>query len=199
MKLPTKEACYKLFVKYKTPEPIIRHVEAVTRVAVIIATALKKKGVAVNVEAVERASLLHDLLRPVDFKDLSTFDAATADFYRLLRTRYGPGHAEASARAVAEEGFPGIASIMEKHGFMSIGTMEGPRTVEEKIVYYADKRVAHETIVSLKERLSDLHKRSGPHNIQGFSGKLREEKERLLFALQDELFSPLALKPGDIT
>ena len=50
-------------------------------------------------------------------------------------------------------GFPEVAVIIRKHGLSHIDNDDFmPKTWEEKIVFYADKRVNHDKIVNLDER-----------------------------------------------
>ena len=57
-------------------------------------------------------------------------------------------------------GFPSTADIVEQHVIIHNVNLEG-RLEEREIVYYADKRVLHDTIVTINERLHDLVKRYG--------------------------------------
>ncbi|MDP7116433.1 MAG: HD domain-containing protein [Candidatus Woesearchaeota archaeon] len=200
MKLPTKQECYNLLKKYKAPQNIIKHLEAVTRVAVAIGKALQEKGEDVDSDVLERAGLLHDLVKFIDFDNYDRFsDPEVVDFYEEIKKKYGQhNHVKASAELVAEEGYPELSKVMERHGFMCIDTEEGPKTWEQKILNYADKRVKHSTIVSLKDRFEDLHKRYGPQNTPDYDVDLRDDKEKAFFALEEELFSKIDLKPGDL-
>ncbi len=59
-----------------------------------------------------------------------------------------------------ELGFPSTAEIVEQHVIIS-NINPGGRLEEREIVYYADKRVRHNGIVSLDERVADLIQRYG--------------------------------------
>ena len=58
---------------------------------------------------------------------------------------------------------PIIGKIIRKHNFICIldETPNGLNSWEEKLLYYADKRVRHDQLVSLQDRLNDLKKRYG--------------------------------------
>jgi len=62
-----------------------------------------------------------------------------------------------------ELGFPLIAEIVEQHVIIQNINLEG-RLEEREIVYYAGKRVLHDTIVTINERLLDLIERYGCEN-----------------------------------
>ena len=50
-----------------------------------------------------------------------------------------------------------MADLVEKHDFWQIDTL---KTWEEKILYYADKRVYEDTLVSLQTRIDEGRKRN---------------------------------------
>jgi len=57
-------------------------------------------------------------------------------------------------------GFPKVVEVIKKHSLYEIEKEKNqPLSVEEKILFYADKRVIGNKIVSLKERFEDLNKR----------------------------------------
>ena len=58
-----------------------------------------------------------------------------------------------------ELGFPVIAEIVEQHVVLDLDPA-GP-IAEKEIIYYADKRVMHDKIVTLEERVQDLLIRYG--------------------------------------
>ena len=186
-----------LLKKYKTPDNVVLHIEAVTKVGVTIAKALEEKGLDVDVEVVERACLLHDMVRQVSFSDFSKVDPDLVAIYEEQKKKYGElGHKKAAEVILKEEGYPELGHVVRLHGFVEFGTDEGPKTWEEKILNYADKRVRHETIVGLIDRIDDIverHKDRFPD-----SGDLAEEKKKLFIELEKELFNKLDLKPSDL-
>lgn len=62
----TEEECLKLLDDYGTPSHVIRHCKSVSRVAVIIAKELNKRGFSLDIEVIRTASLLHDIARVED-------------------------------------------------------------------------------------------------------------------------------------
>jgi HD superfamily phosphodiesterase len=136
-KIPTIEQCYELLKRHKTPDHIIRHCEAAASLAVEIAKKLSAQGTKVDIDFVQRGCLLHDVLRLT-----------------------GKGHEDAAAEILKHE-YPELALAIRKHAYLSIIDEEmNPRTIEEKIIYYADKRVMHDKVVSLIERLEEGHRRN---------------------------------------
>jgi putative nucleotidyltransferase with HDIG domain len=98
-----------------------------------------KDGVSVNRDLVVAAALLHDITKT---RSLTTKERHAASGGILLR----------------ELGFPRVAEIVEQHVIIQNMHLEG-RLQELEIVYYADKRVMHDKIVTIDERVHDLIRR----------------------------------------
>ena len=154
MSIPGKEQCLKILKDSKTPSNVIEHSKAVCKVALDLANKLEKKEVKINKDLVIAASLLHDV-KKVE-KD----------------------HILAGARLLNELGFPEVADVIKKHGLANINEEESkPKTIEEKIVFYADKRVRGNKLVSLKERFDGLkvrYKKEIEEELK-FTKKIEEE------------------------
>jgi hypothetical protein len=147
--------------------------------AVFLAERLKEKGVPVDVNLIDRACLLHDIFRICELKKSEAHEDAA---YNLLKEKY-----------------PVLALAVKKHRYSSLlDEKERPCTWEEKLVYYADKRVMHDRIVPLKERLEEAHKRNAPRpKAQG--GINPAKIDRLIYKLEEEIFSKIELNPDEVT
>ena len=91
-----------------------------------------------------------------------------------------------------------MATIIRKHDFRSLiaaADEDRPQTLEEKILYYADKRVCHDRIVSLKRRLEDGRKRYFPDGKIPVHDRMIAQKLR---TLEKELLTKASLKATDI-
>jgi putative nucleotidyltransferase with HDIG domain len=139
-RVPTPAECRQLMEKYAMLHNIMRHSYQVMRVALAITDHLKE-GAAINREMVMAGALLHDITKT---RSLSTKERHDATGGALLR----------------ELGFPAVAQIVEQHVWMDHLDLDG-ELQEKEIVYYADKRVMHETIVTVEERMRDLITRYG--------------------------------------
>ena len=152
--IPSREKCLDILNKNKTPSNVILHCETVCRVAEEIADKLIAKGINVNKNLVTAAALLHDIEREKE------------------------NQIEEGAKLIKSLGFPEVANIIKKHSLYKVeDPIRQPQTYEEKIVFYADKRVKGNEIVSLEERFTDLKKR---YNVDltkeiEFSRKIEEE------------------------
>lgn len=154
MNIPTKEQCLKILKDNKTPSNVIGHSKAVCEFAEELADKLEKKGIKINKELVIAASLLHDIKRVED------------------------NHIIEGVNLLNKLGFPEIADIIKKHSLFHLHKEEHqPKTTEEKIVFYADKRVKGNKIVSLKERFDGLKARYNKETEKEFHFTKKIEKE----------------------
>ena len=146
-----------LYREFQVPEHIIKHMEAVAKFAGKIADVLTAKGIKINKKDLIHAAKIHDTLRVCDFKEISaaSFPYRVTEgqikFWKQLKAKYGKiGHEKALAKILKSRGEVFIANLVAKHGFFSVTKL---KTWEEKILYYADKRVEGNKIVSLNTRL----------------------------------------------
>ncbi|MBI2135400.1 HD domain-containing protein [Candidatus Woesearchaeota archaeon] len=133
MNIPSRQQCLQILNNNKTPSNVIGHSKAVCKVAEDVVEKLAEKGIKANKELVIAAALLHDV------------------------ERLKPNHVIAGAKLVTDLGYPEVAEVMSKHTFNILENR--PKTIEEKIVFYADKRAKHDKIVSVDERYKDLKER----------------------------------------
>lgn len=139
-RVPSGKECLALIEEHGMLPNIVAHSEAVMRVAAAIVDDL------IDPDEVERplvvaAALLHDITKT-----------------RALETK--ERHDESGGALARSLGMERIAEIIEQHVFLKDFDPEGPLLAKE-IVYYADKRVMHDTVVSLDERVEDLVVRYG--------------------------------------
>jgi uncharacterized protein len=166
-KIPTIEQCYELLRKCHVPKHIIRHCEVTADLAVELAKKISANGIKVNIDFVQRACLLHDIMRVCDVhKPLDEiFDEPITEedrqkWQQLSQRHKGMRHEEAACEFLKAE-YPEIAIAIKKHAYRSLLDEKlKPKTLEEKIVYYADKRVMHDKVVPLAERLEEGHRRN---------------------------------------
>jgi len=139
-RIPSRTECDELMAQYSMRPHIIEHSIQVMNVSLAIIDNLRN-GVSVNRDMVIAAALLHDITKT---KSLETKEHHDASGGALLR----------------ELGFSSTAEIVEQHVFIQNLRLEG-MLEEREIVYYADKRVLHNTIVTIEERVHDLILRYG--------------------------------------
>ena len=155
MLIPTKEECIKILDENNTLNNIILHSKKVHEVAMRIVDILEKNGINVNRDLVGAAALLHDIQKIKEHHEI------------------------AGAELVKNMGFNEVASIIKKHGLRNIEDENfTPSKIEEKIVFYADKRVNGDKIVSLKQRFDYIKERYEYSNIDKeyqFAKKIEKE------------------------
>jgi uncharacterized protein len=139
-RIPNKVECDELMARYSMLPHIVAHSLQVMRVSLALTDHLKD-GVTINRDIVIAAALLHDITKT-----------------RSLETK--ERHDASGGAVLRELGFPRIAEIVEQHVIIHNLNLEG-NLEEREIVYYADKRVMHDTIVTIKERVRDLIQRYG--------------------------------------
>jgi len=199
-RLPTRQQCSELLKEYRVPSHIVRHSMASAKMGVFLAERLADAGHDVDVDLVERACMLHDLMRACDFKlqDFTRFEEPVSEdtkaFWRRLKEKYdGRGH-EYAAYDVLRKKWPELAVTILRHKYVApISESDKPQTWEDKLVYYADKRAMHETIVPLRQRLEEAHARSAANY-----GASKERQRQiaiidgLIFEMEKEIFDEIA-------
>lgn len=139
-RIPTQAECQELMATYAMLPNIVLHSFQVMRVALAITDNLID-SVPINRDAVIAGALLHDITKT-----------------RSLKTK--ERHAASGGTLLRDLGFPRIAEIVEQHVVIK-DSNPAERVQEKEIVYYADKRVMHDKIVTIEERVQDLLIRYG--------------------------------------
>jgi uncharacterized protein len=138
-RIPSINECYEIMQNRMLPH-IKEHSEQVMKVALAIIDNLKP-GVLVNKDLVIAASLLHDITKT---RSLSTKEH----------------HDITGGQLLMEFGYQDVAEIIEEHVELKQYNLNEDLK-EKEIVFYADKRVTHNKIVGVEERISDLLIRYG--------------------------------------
>lgn len=174
--IPTREQCLALMEKYNVMEHVGQHCRKVAEVALFIGNQLVATGRILNIPLMEAAALLHDITK-------------TEALER------GENHAETGANLLEKLGFSAVADIVRQHVRLS-EPVKGTSITEAQVVNYADKRVLHTTVVSLKDRFDYIHKKYGHGDIAIISRINHTEKKTR--GLEEKIFSTLPIKPEDI-
>ena len=167
----TTEHCMSLLKKYNVYDNIVLHCVQVNKVAVFISKKLVESGVDVDVKLVNAASLLHDIAKHIEIET-------------------GKDHIHEAEIILKKENAPqNLIDVVKAHLNQNIDQF---KTLEEKIVFYADMRVKHSKIVSLDERINDIRIRYSNrlHLINSISNTAK--------IVEKEIFSKLDIKPDDI-
>ena len=133
LKIPSQETCELLFHQMDMMDHIINHSRQVCRVALFLVDQLKKKDIEINRELVRAAALLHDITKVRSFKT-------------------GENHALTGALFLESQGYPEVSNIVGQHVTLNTYCLSDSIN-EAEIINYADKRVLHDQVVSLVERM----------------------------------------------
>jgi uncharacterized protein len=171
--VPSIKMCFQLMEHHQMLENIREHSIMVARIARLIGSELLASGESLSLKKMTAAALLHDIAKTpclVSKKD----------------------HAEEGKNICLQNGFTEIAPIVAEHVVLKNGSPGGYFT-EKEIVYYADKRVNHQTVVSLEERLAYILERYG-RNKKGLEARITENFHQCK-ALERVLFQKLSFTP----
>jgi len=167
---------YELLKKEEVPEHIIRHSEKVALISLCLGSFLKYlNNPSLDLTVLTVSALLHDVRK-------------------IASLRSGENHAASGYKLMASLGYPRVGEIIYAHIFLKL-PKPGEPIKEEEIVFYADKRVKHDNIVSLKERFSDLRERYGRTLKAIIRMRLLEE---MTILLEKRLFKGLPFNPSDL-
>ncbi len=207
--LPSQAGLQAMIQACHVPTHIIRHSEAAAKLGVFLARRLIERGIEVDVDLVEQACLLHDLFRVCDFplKDFRWFKQSVSEEdklrWRQLKAEHGANRHEDAAYLFLKDRYPVLAETIRKHRYTAlVDEGDAPWSWEEKLVYYADKRAMHDTIVPLKERLEEAHQRSALVLAQAGIPRDTEMETKVdaqICKLEAEVFSAIDLDPDEVT
>lgn len=174
--IPSVEMCLELMGKYDMLDNIKVHSIMVEKVARLIAEGLVKAGVVISLEKVSAGALMHDIAKTP-----------------CLHTR--EDHAAKGKEICLQNDLGEIAEIVGQH--IRLRNYKPKNDIdEEEIVYYADKRVNHDRIVTLAERLEDLLIRYG-RNREPICQYIRENFD-VCKKVEERLFARLDFGPEEI-
>lgn len=174
--IPSIKMCFQLMEHHQMLQNIREHSIVVARIARLIGSELLASGETLSLKKMTAAALLHDIAKTpclVSKKD----------------------HAEEGKKICIQNGFGEIAPIVAEHVVLKNGSPDGSFS-EKEIVYYADKRVNHQTVVSLEERLAYILERYGK-NRKGLETRITENFHQCK-ALERALFQNLSFPPESV-
>lgn len=173
--IPTVADCFRLMTDYGMLDNIRDHSLLVARVASLLVESIRQEGTALSMERVVAGALLHDIGKTP-----------------CLDTE--EDHAEKGRQICLAHGMEEIAELVAQH--VILRDTERNTFTEEEVVYYADKRVNHDQVVSLEERLAyilDRYGRKKPRRHQAIIMNFARCK-----ALEARIFAGLPFAPDEV-
>ncbi|MCB9359390.1 hypothetical protein H6503_05645 [Candidatus Woesearchaeota archaeon] len=167
--------CKLLLKQNDIPIHIFMHCRKVNAISRYIADKLIEKGINIDLKVVDKASILHDVKKK-----------------HCLMIGKDELHEKQGGELLKSIGFDRIGEVISRHGISSLhdGSLNGDW--ESMIVHYADKRVIHDKIASLDERIEDAKIRY-PES-RSYAEKVRAARQ----ILERQIFKNLDIKPEDI-
>ena len=174
--IPGVNDCLQFMEQYHMLPNIKDHSIVVARVAGVITHGLINAGHALSLETVIAGALLHDIGKTACLDNDDDHAAKGLEICQALNL-------ETIADIVAEHVI--LKNYAPENGFS-----------EKEVVYYADKRVNHDQVVSLEERLAYILQRYG-RNDEVRCQAIKKNYARCQ-DLEKRMFSFLTFKPADI-
>lgn len=173
IRIPTEAECGRLVAGMGMLDNIVAHCRQVCRVSLLIVDHMRPDGL--NRDLIRAAALLHDITKT-----------------RSFQTR--EDHAETGAQLLLEIGYPEVGRIVGQHIRLDRYFVTTSPT-EAEVVNYADKRVLHDRIVPLGERMGYILEKYGREPEQKRAVLLLWERTE---ALEARLFAGLPFAPDDV-
>lgn len=181
--------------EFHMPAHIRDHCDQVAKIADNLGKKILAGGHELNLIDLHAAARLHDLFRVCDIKrwQPENFErkvsAGDLRVWKGIREKFaGQSHWNAIYSLLKERNEVEIGEIAFRHNLFSIlDEKMAPRTLEEKILFYADKRVAHTEIVTLQERFAEGARRHKEKDKK--TQKKVNLAIMLTFKLERELFN----------
>jgi uncharacterized protein len=165
MKIPSETQCYRIMAEMAMLDNIVAHSLRVCQVATLLTDQLNSNGSELDPDIIRAAALLHDITKT-----------------RSLRT--SENHAHTGALYLQERGYPEVGDIVGQHVNLADFHNEREPTGAE-VVNYADKRVLHDKVVSLEDRMDYIMERY-IHKVR--LGNRLEQMRREAGAIENKLF-----------
>ena len=175
MNIPSRNECFQLMCRMQMLENIVAHSIQVCRVGRCLVDHLKFQDGQLNRQLVQAAALLHDITKTRSFETEEN-------------------HALTGGQVLADFGYPQVGDLVRQHVRLD-DYPEHQILSEAVIVNYADKRVLHDRIVSLNERMSYIEERYGSRPEHRHRIQLLWQKTA---ALEKQIFNRLPFSPDGL-
>jgi putative nucleotidyltransferase with HDIG domain len=181
MEFPNISQCFSYMQDFGMYDNIREHSLMVARVTELLYRKLEEKGLNLPPkDAVLAGALLHDIAKTKCIQE-------------------GCQHAQVGEAICRDLGYPEVAAMVSNHVNLPASHMDACRRgvfTGSDLVYYSDKRVKHDSIVSLDERLAYILEKYSVSNQEW--GKSIHANFRMCAELESLLFVGLGLTPAEV-
>ena len=175
MKIPTRDQCFRMMSEMKMMDHIVVHSLQVCRVTTFLTGHLNRQNGRLDLDLIQAAALLHDITKTRSFK-----------------TR--EDHAQTGGQLLAEKGYAEVGELVRQH--VRLDEYPTPVVVaESQILNYADKRVLHDQVVSLDNRMEYILEKYGETPVH--EERIHWLLEKTL-VLEAKIFDGLAVGPREL-
>lgn len=175
MNIPSQNDCFQLMCDMQMPEHIVAHSIQVCQVAMCLVDHLESEGIHLDGQLVQAAGLLHDITKTRSFESAEN-------------------HALTGGQELTHLGYPEIGHLVRQH--VRLDDYTDPTNLSEAVIInYADKRVLHDRIVSLDERMRYIQERYGTEPGDKHRIRLLWKKTT---ALEKQIFKYLPFSPDGL-
>jgi len=175
MQIPTPKECFEYISEMEMMDHIVFHSIQVCRVALLLVDALNQGGIPLSRNLVQAAALLHDITKTRSFKTQEN-------------------HAATAGEWVTSQGYPEVGAIVRQHVQLDTYSNSNSPT-EVEVVNYADKRVLHDKIVPLSERMNYILIRYGQE--PAYRRRIRNVWKKTE-GLERKIFDRIAFAPQEV-
>jgi putative nucleotidyltransferase with HDIG domain len=175
MNIPSKNDCFQLMCRMQMLENIVAHSIQVCRVGECLVDHIKLQGSQLNGKLVQAAALLHDITKTRSFETEEN-------------------HALTGGQVLTDVGYAQVGDLVRQHVRLD-NYSERQNLSEAVIVNYADKRVLHDRIVSLDDRMRYIQERYGTQPEHKRRIELLWKKTA---GLEKHIFTYLPFSPDDL-
>lgn len=175
MRIPPRKECLQMLSDTHMPDHIQAHSRLVCRVALKLTDALIAAGVPLNRSLVTASALLHDITKPRSFTT-------------------GENHSQTGGEYLTDMGYPEVGNVIRQHVILD-AYFQDENPNEAEIINYADKRVLHDRVVPLNDRMDYITERYAKTDLhRQWMKKMRSQTE----LLEKRLFAYLDFSPSDL-
>lgn len=175
--VPRPDQCLRLMDEYRMLNNIRAHSLVVAKIAEFLSVGLRNQGREIDIELTLAAALMHDIAK-------------------TLCLESGCNHALLGRDICLEHDMEEVAPLVAQHVVLGADSFPHTPISAKEVVYYADKRVNHDQIVPLDERLSYILERYGEEDPVRYD-LIRENFGRCR-AIEEEIFQGLDFGPHEL-